>query len=248
MAVVKGSKPRHWRVVQYRPRLRLWLSFGLFVVVITGVQLAYWFGFKNGMAGQERALKDLSAIRTELDSARAADAGLRQALENARLGAEVDQKSLEEVRLQVLELRSNIAELDEENQFYRNLMAPAGNARGLNFGTVELAETDKNRHYRFKIVMQQLATNHELLNGTLNVNIIGRRDGEVTVLPLAELSSDVPSANIKLRFKYFQNIEGELILPLNFEPERIEMEARSTGKDTATVEKRFGWLVRSNDE
>ncbi len=247
MTVVKGTRPRRLRVVEYRPHLRVWLSLSLLALFIGGVQTAFWFGYKNGMAGQESAIQDAKAIRIELDSARAAEVELRRAVETAKLGAEVDQKSLEEVRLQVLELKSNIAELEEENQFYRNLMVPSGKTQGLNFGTVELAETDKSRHYRFKIVMQQLTTSHQLLNGTLNVNVVGRRAGEITVLPLSDLSAEIPSANIKLRFKYFQNIEGELILPDDFEPERIDMEARSTGKKATSIEKRFGWLVRTND-
>lgn len=247
MTVVKGTKPRHWRVVEYRPR-RLWFA-GLAVVALILVvgQVAFWVGYKQGMAGQELAIQDLQAVRKELNSARTESLRLRQEYENVRIGAEVDKKSLEEIRAEVVDLRTTIAELEEENQFYRNLMAPSGEKKGLNFGSVELSETDQDRHFRYKIVMQQLATNHDVLNGTLSVNIIGQRDGEVVVLPLNELSADVSSANIKLRFKYFQNIEGELILPVNFDPERVELEARSTGRNAKTIEKRFGWLVRERD-
>lgn len=247
MVAVKGSKQRHLKIIEYRPYRRIW-GWGITALLFAGgLQGAFWYGHKQGMAGQERAILDLSAIRIELESARSAEAELRQSLANIKLGGEVDRKSLEEVRLEVLDLKSNIAVLEEENQFYRNLMAPSENAQGLNFGTVEVADTERSRNYRFKIVMQQLATNHELLVGTLNVNIVGRRNGEVTVLSLSDISKDVDNPNIKLRFKYFQNIEGELVLPQGFEPERIELDARSTGKNATTVDKRFGWLVRERD-
>lgn len=247
MTVVKGTKPRHWRVVEYRPRLRWFLGLLVVAALLVTAQVAFWFGYKQGMAGQEQGLQDLRAVRKELDDARAEASRLRQEYENMRIGAEVDQRSLEEVRVQVVDLKSNITELEEENQFYRNLMSPSGDNKGLNFGVVELTETDRDRHFRYKIVMQQLATTHDVLNGTLQINIVGRRDGELAVLPLSELSTDVAAANIKLRFKYFQNIEGEMVLPINFDPERIELEARSTGKNAKTIEKRFGWLVRERD-
>lgn len=246
MNTVKGSKEYQWRVVKYRPRLMFWLTLSFAAVLILSVQAAYWLGQSKDASGHERLLRELAAVRSELDSARQTEQSLRRKIENAKLGTEVDRRSLEDVRRELLDAKSAMAAVEEENQFYRNLMAPAGNQRGLNFGAVELADTDKARTYRFKVVMQQLATQHELLHGTLNFNIVGRRHGEVSVLALHEVSTDVDGANIKLRFKYFQNIEGQLVLPADFEPERIELEARSTGKNATSIDKRFGWLVRES--
>lgn len=246
MSTVKGSKEYQWRVVKYRPRLKIWLALGVAAIFLITVQGAFWIGQGTVAGGHDRAHSDLVAVRKKLDSSREAEQALRRELENAKLGTEVDRQSLEDVRRELLQLKSDLASLEEENQFYRNLMAPAGNQRGLNFGVVELADSEQARVYRYKVVMQQLATQHELLTGTLNFNIVGRQDGEVRVLGLHEVSGDVDSANIKLRFKYFQTIEGRLALPDGFEPERIELEARSTGKNATTIDKRFGWLVRES--
>jgi hypothetical protein len=245
MAAVKGSKEYQWSVVKTRPHARARLIVWLAVAVCLVVVGAYWLGQKQAMSGYGRAQRDLTAVRAELEEVRKGELLLRQQKENATLGAEVDRKSLEEVRQQVIDLKAQIAGLDEENQFYRNLMAPAGNQRGLNFGPVEIVHTDRPRTFRYKVVMQQLAAQPELLTGTLNFNLVGRQEGAVKVLTLSELSSGVEGANIKLRFKYFQSIEGELVLPEGFEPERIELEARSSGSDAAVIEKRFTWLVQS---
>lgn len=244
MAAVKGSKEYEWSVVKSRPHARARLLLILLVVFGLAVAGAYWFGQKQAMSGYGRAQRDLAAVRAELEEVRKGELQLRQQKENASLGAEVDRKSLEEVRQQVIDLKAQIAGLEEENQFYRNLMSPDGNQRGLNFGPVEIVHTDRPRTFRYKVVMQQLAVESELLTGTLNFNVVGRQEGAVKVLPLSQLSSSVEGANIKLRFKYFQNIEGELVLPEGFEPERIELEARSSGSNAA-IEKRFAWLVQS---
>lgn len=164
---------------------------------------------------------------------------------NAKLGAEVDRKSLEDVRQEVIDLKAAIASLEEENQFYRNLMTPDGDTRGLSFGPVEIVQTERPRTYRYKVVVQQLATQHELLNGTLKFKVVGRQDGEAKVMALKELSSTIDSADIKLRFKYFQNVEGELVLPEGFEPERIELEARPAGSSSGVIEKRLTWLAQN---
>src|SRR5690606_15325924 len=120
--------------------------------------------------GFQRAQRDLAAVRAQLEEVRKAEHQLRQQRENAKLGAEVDRKSLEDVRQEVIDLKATIAALEEENQFYRNLMAPDGDKRGLNFGPVEIAHTDRPRTFRYKVVIQQLATQHEVLTGTLNFN------------------------------------------------------------------------------
>lgn len=76
------------------------------------------------------------------------------------------------------------------------------------------------------------------------MNLVGRQAGERVVLPLKDVSNDIEATNIKLGFKYFQNIEGDLVLPDGFEPERIELEARSSQPSVTKIEKRYGWLVQ----
>lgn len=243
MTVVKGSKQSHLKVVEHRP-LFIWsVRLLLLVAIVATTAGAYQYGILQGRQGQTIAEEELLRLRQGLTATQSAEAELRQKMANLRLGSQVDRQASEDVRQEVIELKNQLAELQEENSFYRNLMAPSDNNEGLNFGAVEVSDTDLPRQYRYKVVMQQLATNHQLLSGTLTFNIVGRRDGVVTVLPLNDLSDDVDSVNIKLRFKYFQTVEGQLQLPPGFEPERIELVARSSGRNAVTVEKRFGWLV-----
>lgn len=243
MTVVKGSKQSRLKVIEDRPLVVWGTRLLLLLAVVALVGGAYQYGISQGRQGQIIAEEELLRLRQELTETRTLEADLRQQLANLRLGSTVDRQASEDVRQEVIELKNQLAELQEENSFYRNLMAPSDNKEGLNFGAVEVSDTDVPRRYRYKVVLQQLATNHQLLNGTLTFNVIGRRDGVVTVLPLNDISEDVDSVNIKLRFKYFQTVEGHLQLPPSFEPERIELVARSTGRNAVTVEKRFGWLV-----
>ncbi len=245
MAVVKGSKVYQWSVVKSRPHTRIWQAAILCLLVAVAVITAFMLGQHLAIGADSRALQDLAAARAELEEVRKAEQELRQQRENAKLGAEVDRKSLEDVRQEVIDLRAAVANLKEENQFYRNLMSPEGNTRGLSFGPVEIVQTDRPRTFRYKVVVQQLAAQHEVLTGTLRFNVVGLQNGDAKVLALKEISSTIDNNNIQLRFKYFQNIEGELVLPDGFEPERIELEARPSGGSATPVEKRLSWLVQS---
>ncbi len=245
MARVKGSREYSYRVVRRNPIKDYWivglaLLILLLLIGVSGV--GFYLGAQTNAAPE---VIDPVSAGTKADSAtKDFDAESRKQLETALLGAEVDRRALEGVRTEVAELKTQMAALQEENQFYRNLMSPAGSQRGLTFGAVEIVDTERPRAFRFKVVMQQLGTNQRQLTGTLSFNLVGRQAGQRVVLPLKDVSTDVDATNIKLKFKYFQNIEGDLVLPEGFEPERIELEARSSQPSVTKIEKRFGWLVQ----
>ncbi len=243
MAIVKGSKQHRVKVIEDRPYLRVLVLIGSVFFGCLAVYAAYQKGHIDGASGQQQAETEMQTLRVNLEQAESKAEGLAQQLANTNFGAEVDRQASEEIRQEVISLKEQIAALKEENGFYRGLMAPTKNQRGLTFGAVELGQTERTRTYRYKVVMQQLATNHQLLNGALTYTVIGRKDGLDASYALKELSSQVGADVIKLRFKYFQTIEGELRLPEGFDPVAIELVAKSTGKKPVTVEKRFGWLV-----
>ncbi len=244
MAAVKGSKHIRKVVVPYRPVQRVLLLGSVGLVGGLALVGSYLTGNYQGREQQAQAVAERDELRIEV-AARTREADqLRQQVANLKLGAEVDRKASEDVRGEVMELKAQIAELQEDITFYRGLMSPSGNKRGLTIGSLDVISTGVPREYEYRLVVQQLAVNHQVLSGYLQFSIVGRQAGLVSSIPLKDVSDQVGSENLRLRFKYFQNFEGKLVLPEGFEPERIELLARSTGRNAATVEKRFGWLVQ----
>lgn len=246
MSAVKGSKPTRMVVVPYRPYARLTLVVAVVVLVLlTGVS-SYFIGKYRGTSEEAGLLAERDSLRQELAQKAAEAEELSQQVANLRLASEVDRASNEDVRNQVIELKEKIANLEQDIAFYRNLMAPNENQRGLTIGSVDVISTGIPRRYNFKVVVQQFAINHQVLNGSLNITIVGYDGEEARRIPLKDLSDQVDEEDIKLRFRYFQNIEGQLQLPEGFEPERIELVAKSTGQNGTTVEKKFGWLTQES--
>lgn len=243
MSVVKGSKLYSLRVVPYRPVRRIVLFLITLLMVAAAIAGAFGAGYWVGVGGKTGAFTQVTDLRQQLHESEQEAEQLRQQVANLSLASEVDQYANEEVRNEIIQLRQQVANLEADISFYRSLMAPSEESRGLTIGEVNIVETSVAGHYRFKIVMQQLATNHQVLNGNLHVDVIGRRNGELIRLPLYQLSDDIDSEDIKLRFKYFQNIEGELTLPEGFEAQKLELSAESSGRDGGKVTKSYGWLV-----
>jgi hypothetical protein len=246
MTNVKGTKEYQYRVVKYRPGARVLTGIAIVAIFAGATQGAFWFGKREAYEGYDRALAELESTRKQLSDAQHAEQSLQRQIENAKVGTEVDLQSIESVRQELLTLKMDMASLEEENQFYRNLMNPAHNERGLSFGPIEFAPSEQERSIRYKIVLQQLAAQHDMLNGTLKVTIAGKQNGQTKAYELHELSPEVESSRIPLSFNYFQKIEGLLTIPDNFVPERVELKAASSGNKAQNIDKQIDWLPSSS--
>lgn len=246
MATVKGTKERRLQVVTYNPYIKPLSVLGVVALCAALSGVSYWLGNLRALGLQEQALVERDELRLLLQQKTDQAEMLSQEVANLKMSSEIDKASSEDVRGEVIQLKEQIAAQEEEISLYRGLMAPTENRQGLTIGSLELSATGVPRRYDFKVVVQQLATNHEVLNGHLNFNVIGREGEFVRSIPLKELTSQIDDEDIRLRFKYFQNIEGQLELPAGFEPERIELMARSTGRNATQVEKKLSWLVQES--
>jgi hypothetical protein len=50
---------------------------------------------------------------------------------------------------------------------------------------------------------------------------------------------------VRYNFRYFQNIDQELLVPAGFKPEQLSVEVSSNKKDIAPVSQTFLWTVES---
>ncbi|MDN3638383.1 hypothetical protein QWY82_06090 [Simiduia curdlanivorans] len=245
MSSVKGSKQYRLEVKPYRPVYRFLIRLTVLLLVAGFVYAAHWYGKTQALSYQEQALEERDQFEAALQERQIEAETLRQEVANLRLGSKVDQAASEDVRNEVIALKAKIAELEEDIGFYRGLMSPSAESKGLTIGSLNVISTGVARHFNYKLVLQQLTSNHQLLTGSVTFTIVGRQ-GELPMrLALKDVSSSVNDINIRLGFKYFQNVEGELVLPEGFEPNSIEIVAKVRGSSSAAIEKKFGWLAEA---
>jgi hypothetical protein len=71
--------------------------------------------------------------------------------------------------------------------------------------------------------------------------VVGQQGEGEKELSLSDLNSS--GGPIRFRFRYFQNIDGELTVPAGFEPRQIKVVAQSSGRNRQRLEKKFDWLL-----
>lgn len=241
---VKGSKQYRMKVVPHRPFFGAFSLLGVTMLVLSTTAGAYYAGqyqlrkeLDQETRDHERALGNLDKLRAEIEALRVRAASAEQSVS-------INEQASESVRAELVAKDSQIAELKQEISFYRGIMAPDEGSDGVSIGRFSISEAANSGRYQYKLLVQQSAARHQVVTGAVRFTIYGQLNGVETRYALADLSEQVESESIPLRFKYFQNIEGELQLPEGFEPEGVELSLKSSKRKGFNIDQRYGWLVQ----
>ena len=191
--------------------------------------------------GEHAEKRELSAQLTDL---RQENEALKRQIAILDRSSAVDQQSGAELQETLTALRQRVAQLEEDVLFYRQVVEEEADETGLVIGQLDIDATRSPDRYRYKLVMrQQDADGDTYLTGHVNFNLVGQLQDQQVILPLRDLSEFEDELDIRLRFKYFQNIEGELALPEGFQPDRIQIAAVATEPVSKRINEDFGWVV-----
>ena len=232
-SVVVQEDPRR------RMRLRILSVVMALLLLVTGFAVGSYASLKVSI---ESSLEN-RRLRAEVLSMAADLEKLRQWRADNETRREIDRTALELVRQELATQQETIAELEKGIHFYRSLMAPEEEADGLSVRSIDVAPGMDGKH-PFRILVQQRARSHDLLTGTLQVTVAGTLEGESITYNLSDISEQVPNPDIRLRFKYFQAIDGVLELPEGFSPVELVASARSVKPRRSVVTKEFPWSVQ----
>lgn len=236
------TRQRHLssRELQRLQRQRLGLAA---LVILALLVAAFYLGERAAYSGMGLNPELYRAMKTEVPRLQEEVGTLTAELEVQRTQKQVSEQALEMVRREIAEQKEQISALEEGLQFYRSLMAPGEIAQGLSVRPPELVAMDNPGQFSFRIVAQQEARKHSLLKGQLSAEVIGVLGDQQVSYSLAELSDDLEAPTTALRFRYFQSIEGVLVLPKGFKPGSVRLVATATSPRKMEAREQFPWRV-----
>jgi len=241
MTTVTGSKQDKLMVVSYDPWKRFWKRFLMLLLVAALGGASYLFGRFEALETQAQAIVERDQLIEDLKTAEQDATSYNQRVLMLEKGGEVDRRSTEGLRQNMVDLRGQIATLQEEVAFYKGIMAPSSRKHDLRIQKIEVEKALEDRRFRYKVVVTQVGTNQTYISGLAAVNITGVLNGKQKVYGLRDLSDDVQDYGIKFKFRYFQEISGELVLPEKFIPESIEVVLQSKGTKAGRVNQTTPW-------
>jgi hypothetical protein len=225
-------------VVPYKPgdaikkRLYMWA-----VVVFTAlvfVMLGYCYGDikTQQLTEQNRRLQE----QLELANQRATDSANRLvALEQEKAIDAVAKTHSQEM---LKELQFNVQRLTRDLAFYKGIMEPVEGASGLQISQFDVKPSRTAGRYQYKLVLTQITENAAVIEGQVDIVLIGKQQGKEFKFPMPFADG---GKQVAFRFRYFQDIEGEFLLPEGFAPEQIQVIAQPRGKKGTKLERVFNW-------
>jgi len=242
MAAVKGSKQFKMVVVRSRPGLKFAFAGVCFAAIAALVYGSYLNGMREGLALKATIVEQRDLLQSQLGASKAEVIAMRQSIADKAVGEEIDTFANEEVRLTVESLQNDIAELKAEVGFYKSVLMPNVNEKGLRIERLELKATADPLKVRYHLLLTQVVDKHLFIQGGVQMSLVGTRDNQEVSIPFGELNG-MNNPSTGFRFRYFQNIDGELVVPDGFSPMEIEVVATSTGPSGRRLERRFDWKL-----
>jgi len=242
MAAVKGSKQYQMVVVPHRPIYKTGILLLFVLAMIAFSFLTYEYGMGEGLTLQVEVVKEKDLIKTQLAEATKSVDRMRQEIASLRLGGEVDSRATEEVRQTVESLQDEIAQLNEEIKFYKGVMVPNAEDKGLRIERLSIEDTPDPNKFRYSLLLTQIVDKHDYVQGGVEIALVGSEgdfDLQLSLSDMSQAEKDI----IGFRFRYFQNINGELNVPIGFEPRELVIVARSSGRNSQRLEKKFSWQL-----
>ncbi|MCU7813595.1 MAG: hypothetical protein KZQ77_20510 [Candidatus Thiodiazotropha sp. (ex Notomyrtea botanica)] len=236
--MARFQKYRAPRIVASQEGMSFWLKILLLILVMCGVA---WVAYQQGSAGevsgfavlQPDAKSKITALEKERDQ-------LRRELTMVKQAAEIDRESILTIRDQIKIFQDERLKMEEELAFLRGIVSTTSKKTALKVQNFRLEPGLETRQFHYKFSVSQVINSGIVAKGKIELSVEGLQGGRTKQLSLSQVSPENVES-IKMRFRFFQNVEGKLLIPEGFEPATINIEVKPAGKKLAPVKETFNW-------
>jgi hypothetical protein len=240
-----GKKQGAPQVVhQHAPVWRTALLVAAVLIGLFAFYVVYEFGRYN--AGYDR--QSVAQQRTELEVKNEhlgkANRELRTQLaelDTFRVGRAHEQA---EVARSMGELQAQVAREAQELAFYRGVVAQGAASIGVKIEKLRITPGTRAGGFIVHLSLLRTGKADSEASGTVEFTLDGTLGAAAHTLDFAALTPQHVH-ELRYSFRYFQNIDQEVLIPADFKPEQLSVAVTSGKKDIAPLSQTFLWKVES---
>jgi len=225
------------------PVRRFILTCVLVLLAAFGVYIVYELGRYDGGYDRLAVTQQRTELEVAMDRLEKANRELRTKLaelDTIRIGRAREQA---EVARTIGDLQAQVARQSQELAFYRGIVAQGAAAIGVKVQQLRISAGAKPDRFVLHIALVRSVRPDTVATGTMGVSIDGAGgDGQASTAELASLTSG-KQRELTFNFRYFENVDQEVVLPAGFKPEHVAIEVRSSHKDVAPATQTFPWTL-----
>jgi len=210
----------------------------LMAIALMAVSLAV--GLVVGQWSGKEAVLQNGALLQRLNALEGLQQSLERELAASKLAADVQEQAAQELQQRLTQLLGEKVELENAVSFYRDLMEVGAKREGLRVASFTVLATNTPQIFQFSILVTQIAEKRKYVAGDIQLKVIGILQGGRQEV-IFDAKNAVVGFPLKLRFKYFQDLVGQIRLPPDFIPERVSISVQQNGKKTTGAD--FEWSL-----
>lgn len=233
---MSDPSPSRFVIVQRRPRTRVLV---VAFVLLWALSLAAVYAITHRMTapGLGRAEADLGRLREETQELERRIERLRQRNATLTRSDETSRKANHDLQETLAERDRQLADLRNDVAFYERLVGGSAQREGLAVHSLAMKPGDDGS-WRYTLTLTQNLKKATVSKGELTLQVEGVQDGKLGKLAWGELLQASDAKPQAFSFKYFQQLEGSVMLPAGFTPHRVRVSLRS---DSGQTERVFAW-------
>jgi hypothetical protein len=147
--------------------------------------------------------------------------------------AETERISLNRERAEVArnigELQAQVSRQEQQLAFYKGIVSQGASPAEVRIQRIRVEAGAGPGRFRLKIALIRPVQNESLVSGTVLVQVDGQQKGLPARLELRQIT-DPQTPSLPYSFRYVENLDTDLTLPVDFRPERVTVELRSSKK------------------
>jgi len=231
-----APEKRRFVIVPRRPHVRvlLGLALALWVASLCGV---YYWATVRAAPGLAKAKADLAVNTRRAVQAEALVKQLRQNVATLRRSDQISRSANTELQASLAEREEEVSGLRADVAFYERLVGATGQRRGLAVHEARF-EPEVGGTWRYTVTLTQNLNRGAISKGEARLSVEGVSDGRLRTLRWEDLIQDPGAPGQPFSFRYFQQLDGSVMLPEGFTPQRVRVQLRSDG---STVDQAFPW-------
>jgi hypothetical protein len=204
---------------------------------------AYELGQSRAGHNSRLAQRDRSELDVELRKVTDENEELRKKIALLETDEKIDTEAYRQVESQLAGLQAEILSQQEDLAFYRGIVADQ--EVGVRIQDLELQRGVDQSSFSMHLVLAQAIGASRRISGFVELNVEGTSGGQPITLNLGDLAgTDSPKTRLNFSFRYFQNLQADLILPEGFAPARVTVKLTPQGDAGEPIEKSFDWTAQ----
>jgi hypothetical protein len=211
---------------------------------LIALYLMYEFGRFEGGYSKFAEIQRRRELTSRIETLQQENEQLRAKVAAAELDRKVENKAYADVEKNLADLQAQVLKHREQLTFYRGIVSPEDGIGGLRIQRFQVLPGAGDHHYRLRLVLVQSMRQESVVSGSVIVQFEGVRENRPVQLALSDAGATTRAdGQLSFQFRYFQNLEQDIVLPDDFEPRAVNVEVRSA--KLAPVRESYPWQVQA---